>query len=229
MDIEAFEQLVSQWLDQRDDDELRARVAAASRDPALARIRDDWLRLDVALRNANPGLGERVIWNRLHERITEQVVLADSSRSGFQTLRDATSVGDRVDWDTLRGRIMQATTAGDRAARLGAARRRRTIALTFLSAAAAFLLIAFFYPSGPTQSPLGVAQVRVNVSDFDAADDSDDSAFSSVRISAPPDFEDSESVQVAVEQPRVVEVFLMVEPPRASNRAAMLGSPFGFN
>lgn len=69
MNRQAFEQLVSEWLDRPAQDDLRARIEAAVRaDPALARLMGEWLHLNRLIRGGLPG-PHGVEWDRFRARL----------------------------------------------------------------------------------------------------------------------------------------------------------------
>jgi hypothetical protein len=71
--IRLFEQRLNDWLDDRSDAELTRWVEAAVHNGECFRqLRDQWCRLDAALRRAAPGLDE-VDWDRLARAIAEAV------------------------------------------------------------------------------------------------------------------------------------------------------------
>ena len=73
MNRDQFQQLVSQWLDQPQNHELRARIeAAAAESPELARLKDEWVALDRLVRRATPTV-QALDWERLQQRIAQQV------------------------------------------------------------------------------------------------------------------------------------------------------------
>lgn len=79
MDRETFEQLLSQWLDHSQDDELRAAVeAAAAESPELDHLKNEWVRLDRLVRGG-PAAVDRIDWPRFRQRIARD---SFRSRSG---------------------------------------------------------------------------------------------------------------------------------------------------
>ncbi len=79
MDAVKFEQLVSEWLDAPERADLRERVeTAAGASSALARLRDEWVRLDHLARAALPGVA-RVDWRRVKACLLHPLTEDDSS------------------------------------------------------------------------------------------------------------------------------------------------------
>jgi hypothetical protein len=73
MKHQAFEQLVSEWLDRPAQDDLRASVEAALRaDPALARLMSEWLHLNELIRRGLPG-PDGVEWDRFKAHLAAQL------------------------------------------------------------------------------------------------------------------------------------------------------------
>lgn len=105
MKPDAFEQLVSEWLDDRENAELRRRIDAAMADDAsLARLLDEWERFDAVLRANAPEAGG-VDWTHQQALVGEAV--NDAARDDrLDTLLDSLpGVDGRVDWDRLASRI----------------------------------------------------------------------------------------------------------------------------
>ncbi len=112
MNWDAFENLLSAWLDDPQNAELLAQVsAAADSSAALGRLRDEWLRVAELLRAAGESAA-RVDWARLQERI--RAAIADEAGAADADV-DALLRGGaapRVDWFRQRERIL-AAVAGD--------------------------------------------------------------------------------------------------------------------
>lgn len=79
MDREQFEKLINEWLDEPDSAERKAAVAAAAaRDPALAALRDAYLRLGGHLPNAEREL-RKLDWALIARRIAAAVRASDGA------------------------------------------------------------------------------------------------------------------------------------------------------
>ncbi len=233
MDCEAFEQLVSEWLDQPDCGDLRARVdAAAAQSPALARVKDEWLRLDQLIRAAGPSAG-RVDWHRLRQRIVERLESAPIAVGVDERLRALTTIAPWVDWPRLRRRISAAVAGADRELMVVRLRRRRVAAAGVLLAAAAALVFMLTLPMKPASAPTGFARVRVSASAVVLERDDAGNRLARVTVSAPQDAAEAigaaESAGPGAHRPQPGDVFLMIEPVRlaAETRGGLI--PFGFN
>lgn len=214
---EAFKQLVSEWLDQPDRDDLRARIdAAADASAELAELRDEWLRLHRLVREGRPPV-ESVDWQRFRARTMADVesIAAETEHATNvlnEALRNLPTIEEQVDWERFRSRVSVAVrTAAGRSPVLPQRWRRIVAGLGMLAAAAALFLAVVLRPSAPEpvsgvarghvefvtelaeQSQPGVAVARVEP--LDVRED----------LEAPPS-----------PQPQLAEVFLMVDPlPRA--------------
>jgi len=164
MDREAFEQLVSAWLDEPDRADIRARLdAAAAEDSEFARLREQSVRLDRSLREvaATP---LPVAWSRLAARVGDAIDAAvgeDQTDAELDArLRARPALEARVDWSRFRARVSNAI------GRPGAARQvwrhprwRLSLAAGLLATAAALLLLLFTYAPTPSTKPIGPAGV----------------------------------------------------------------------
>ena len=231
MDRESFEQLVSQWLDHPEDDELRAAVeSATAASPALDRLKHEWIRLDRLVRSAAPGV-DRVDWPRLRQRISTELVPDESGLD--ESLRAVTNIEQRVDWPRLSQRISQAVDdARDRTRVIRFPFRRVAAGLLLVGAAAAVVLM-FALPPGSSETGVGVARVRVSSPSATVPSGDRAAGFAHVTVSPTPAAgetgDQAESPRSDAGQPRLVEVFLMVEPVRVAARTPGGLTPFGLN
>jgi hypothetical protein len=153
---ERFEQLVSQWLDQPDDDELRARIeAAVASSPGFGRLKGEWIALDHLVRQAT-STAVAADWARLREHIARglsngggQDRATEAALDGL--LRSRTAVEQRVDWDRY-GRRVAAAAAG-RATVIRFTRRRVAAGVGLVAAAAAVVLLLLVPPETPPPTP----------------------------------------------------------------------------
>lgn len=225
MNREAFEQLVSAWLDEPQREDLKAaleRAAAGSEE--LAHLLDQWRRLDQLIRA--PALApSRVDWQRLRERIVAAV--RQGRTAGIPTGAELASGDDdggvdralavlpgiepRVDWERLRQRISQSVAA---ARSVRPVKRPRMIRLVGwplaaglgVAVAAAALLLTVLPRPMATDSGAGapgVARVWVGGGSPLAP-----RGFATVRVHAPADT----PVQAEPDRPPAAEMFLMIEP-----------------
>jgi hypothetical protein len=232
MDREAFEQLVSEWLDQPERGDLRARIdAAAAGLPAQAAVKDEWLRLDRLVRDACPSAG-RVDWRRFRQRVAERLESAPIAARVDERLRALTVVAPRVDWPRLRRRISAAVAGADRDPRVVRLPRRRVAAAGGLLAAAAALVFMLTLPTKPATAPTGFAWVRVSAPAVVWGRDEGRRPFARVTVSASQNADEAiraaESAAPGARQPQPGGVFLMIEPVRlaAETRGGLI--PFGF-
>ncbi len=114
MTHEQFEKLVSDWIDEPGNADAANAVAdAVAADPGLARIRDQWLALDGALR-AGGTCAARVEWDRfrrrvmdaVHERTPHDEDANEAARIDAE-LRASTDLPAAVDWSRLKGAIVR--------------------------------------------------------------------------------------------------------------------------
>jgi hypothetical protein len=160
MDREAFERLVSAWLDEPARNDLRTQLEAAVRAaPELAATCDAWRRVADLLRQPPPVL-ERVDWGRVRAGIDAALdeVEAGADARLDVLLTEAPALA-RVDWTRLHGRISAAVVHDQTAVLL---RRRGRWALGVASgvaAAAAGLFLAFRPGAAPALAPSGTVAV----------------------------------------------------------------------
>lgn len=111
MNPDAFENLLSAWLDDPQNAELLRQVsAAAESSESLRRLRDEWLRVDALLRAAGD-CDARVEWVRLQERI--RAAIADEAGAADADVDALLTEGTAppVNWARQRERILAAVAA----------------------------------------------------------------------------------------------------------------------
>ncbi len=232
MDREAFEQLVSEWLDQPERDDLRRRIAAAeAKSPGLERLKDEWVRLDQLVRRVSSGVCH-VDWHRFRQGIDQG--LAPDSPGFDEKLRELTGTEQRVDWPRLRERISRAVDRADRQPRvIRFPLRRVAVKLALFSAAAAVVALMVTLSLRSSKTSVGVAQVRVSAPTEAWRPDSEAHGYARVTVSPPENLEEAEDegqpLRSGAAQPQLVEVFLMVEPAHLAARMNGSLTPFGFN
>lgn len=242
MDRETFEQLVSQWLDQPDREDLRERIdLAVAADPELRTLLDGWVRFDRALRDATQA-SHAVDWKLFQQGIGSAIEGCSAEERVERRIRHATDITARVDWNRLRERITQAVHAESVAPRVFKFPRRVASALAVFAAAAAVVLMMTtpqWTPLAPP-APTGAARVRVTsaaVREFGPASYQQQvgaaARVARVTVSALPEGEAvatlSPNSSRKSAQPAVAEVFLMVEPLQIAVNAPGSLSPFEFN
>lgn len=139
-----FERLLSDWMDEPHNAGLaQALAAAAEADPRLARVRDEWLRLDALLR-AYRAENERVDWQHFRQHVGSSVGAAGGPADGASVgegldaaLRASTDLPEGVDWPGLRATISRRVHAERRRARAG----RRLVPHALALAAAVLLAV----------------------------------------------------------------------------------------
>ncbi len=233
MDREVFEQLVSEWLDQPGRDDLRRKIdQAAAESPELARLRDEWLRLDALTRGATRSAND-VRWDRLRKHVNLEIVAADNQSELEDRYRRLTNVGQWVDWSRLRTSISQAVDEASSHSQVIRMPLRRIAAGIALFAAAAVFVLMVTIPPITSRTTAGIASVSVRGPA--GATESRASTTGYARITVSPqsaddsgDGGDQSSMKQTV-QPLVAEVFLMVEPPRVAAQSSGSLTPFGFN
>lgn len=160
-----YEILLSDWLDQPHDANLQSEVEHAARhNPGLARLRDEWIRLNTLV-NRTTSLPVQLDWDalrndtlhRINEHTTSNLSHHDQT---LENLDPWNAVANTIDWSTLRTGINRALDA-----RL--APKRQTIrfprvAAAILAAAALWALVAL-YPHTSADAPhtRGAAHVRI--------------------------------------------------------------------
>jgi hypothetical protein len=234
MDREIFEQLVSQWLDEPERDELRTQVEqAAAESDELARLWDEWLRLHQLVRDALPGT-ESVDWAAFRQRVGAAVHTSAPGRDLDEHVRRTTDIEGQVDWSRLRARIAQAVADADRAPTVIRFPTRRVLAgAAVLMAAAAALVFMFALPARLPTAPTGFASCEVQAAGQvpEIADGS--RPFAQVTVGPPPEVEQpvdqTQSRIRGAREPQLAEVFLMVTPPRLASASGGRMFPLGLN
>jgi len=156
MDRLAFEQLISDWLDDRENSELRRLIdAACADDPACRRLVAEYEKLDSLIRQA-PVQPLAVDWPAFKAAVSSEIAASDTEPDTaakldrlLQTALPA--VEPQVNWPRFARRVSQAidqSAATRRALRLS---RWRAAALGGLAAAAALLL---WFGLPPEQKPV---------------------------------------------------------------------------
>ena len=214
MERDAFEQLVSEWLDADERAALDARLTeAAARSPELAALWAQYRRLDAILRQ--PDAMARVRWEHLHARITG-AVHADRDGAGEDTLDAALHAEpaelQQVDWPRFQRRIADAAHGPPRG-------RRRATWVWWIGggavAAAAALLLMIRTPLPPPVETVPVGQARLTVC-APAAVPVDGATARAVATVHVTELHEEPSVPVsAVTEP--VAVFLSIDPPLAAS------------
>ena len=217
MNRDQFQQLVSQWLDQLQNHELRARIeTAAAESPELARLKDEWVALDRLVRQATPTV-QALDWERLQQRIVQQVQHAAEETAGPEpqlddVLRGHTAVERRVDWPRYRRRVTAAVGAVERPAVIRFP-LRRVVGGLGLAAAAAVLALVFLVPPRSPRPTRGFARVRVSSVAEPASREDAGEALARVTVLPPDDAQDEPGGEPQERsQARLGEVFLVIAP-----------------
>jgi len=225
MNRDQFEQLVSQWLDQPQDGGLRARIEAGTAEsPVLARLKDEWVALDRLVRRATPAV-QAVDWERLQQRIVQQVQDAAEETAGPEpqlddVLRGHTAVERRVDWPRYRRRVTAAVSAAERPAVIRFPLRRVAAGLG-LAAAAAVLALLFFVPPRIPRPVRGIAHVCVSPVAERATRQDAGEAFARITVLPPDDARDEpRGERQERSEARLGEVFLVIAPAARTEPAA---------
>ncbi|MBU0639098.1 MAG: hypothetical protein KKB50_09560 [Planctomycetes bacterium] len=224
MQPEAFEQLVSQWLDEPQDAELHARIDAAAADSVeLARLRDEWTRLDRLIRAARP-TGLTVAWSRQKQRVMRELAEAAEPDAMLDaTLAALPGTAGRVDWQMYQRRVMDAVRTAGRPRRAVRVRWGYALSRAGAVAAAAVLVLMFSLPFGRHPGLKGVALVQVSPSAIRIAHSTHSLAMGRVL-----ELDESETGPAEVAEPRLAEVFLMVGPVQPAGTTMGAAEPFAF-
>lgn len=233
MHRDAFEQLVSEWLDQPGRDDLRRRIdQAVAESPALAPVLDEWQRLDCLLRAARPWTQD-IDWVRFRQRIAAGLDPEAVGARLDERLRALTDVESRVDWPRLRRRISRKVAGMGGRPEVVRIPYRRAVAQLALVGAAAALVVMLGLPSRRVPASPGLAEVRISSVATAPGFHHDRRTFARVTVSAPPDAGETRlgpgSSESGRLEPRLTEVFLIVGPARLAGEARAQMSPFGFN
>ena len=158
MDREAFEQLVSAWLDHPQRSDLRVRIdATCAEDPQLARVLHQYTQLERLLRDA-AAHSPPVAWDRLKDRIAAQVHRVSNACPAEARL-DAQlaalpDIETFVDWQAFHRRVSRAIQRSVRPRRTTHLMPWRTATAAGLLAAAAALVLMLGVPSARVPAPL---------------------------------------------------------------------------
>ena len=168
MNRDAFEQLVSQSLDEPGRDDLRARIDAATSDnPERAALLDEWQRFDAEL-TARLRVPPTIDWNRFQTRVSNTLDSAanadDKSEAALDNaLRATPTLDEHVDWNAFRRRVSAHLDAHSTTTAARTLRPRILAAAVAALATAAALLIAILHPSTPpVPISTGVASVKIS-------------------------------------------------------------------
>jgi hypothetical protein len=156
MDRLAFEQLISDWLDDRENSELRRLIdAACADDPACRRLVAEYEKLDSLIRQA-PVQPLAVDWPAFKAAVSSEIAAFDTEPDTaakldrlLQTALPA--VEPRVNWPRFARRVSQAIDQSAATRRVLRLSRWRAAALGGLAAAAALLL---WFGLPPEQAPV---------------------------------------------------------------------------
>jgi len=229
MDREAFEQLVSDWLDRPDDVELRRRIARAiEATPELAEVRDQWRRLH-ALLQAEPTVLRNIRWERFHGHVHAAVSDEDGSSSGAPLdamLQSLPGVADRVDWQRQRQRIANEITRETLQPSRSRVRWPRFLAAAGVFAAAAAVVLLVLYGEGPRRETTTTVPGRATVTIASAARQPLPPASRAVAYARVTPAENGAATPPPAERPP--ELFLMIGPPQTSMASPLNPDPTGY-
>ncbi|MFN0134824.1 MAG: hypothetical protein ACKVS9_01760 [Phycisphaerae bacterium] len=231
MTHEAFENLISDWLDSRDDVARAKLDALVAESPELRSVLDEWLRLDALLHEASPRIDVAVAWPMLRARIShavDEAVVADLRAGGIdRLLRASDPLEERIDWSRLHERISSKVhQEADRRDSSQQSTIRRVLALVATSVAAAAMLVVFVSPRGtvgPTGGDMNASFVRVIVQPEPTPAPRTDAH---VRVVIVDDAPSGATATLAA----AGEIFLMIDPiaPAFGDLGAP-GAPLGLN
>lgn len=216
MTPDAFEQLVSQWLDDPSRVDLRAQIdAAIAENPPLGAIFAQWERTEAALRSA-ARVPTGVDWQRLAAQTAARVNIA-VDRPLDDLLRGPTAVDQRVDWQRLKSRIA-AAVAMEHQTTIRRQRRRWLIRGSATIAAAAALVLALLPMRHARHEP------EASVTVGRPGDTSQSLAFSTIRAPRVSESERTSVVAVTIaaadqRSEPVPERFFVIDPLTAPRTA----------
>jgi hypothetical protein len=192
MDRLEFEQLVSAWLDNRQDLRLRRRIdAACAADPACGRILAGYDKLDSLIRRA---IDQPLAVNWLNFKLVVSTEIARTARRAPEPaeldsfLRDALpSIEPRVNWQCYSQRVSRAVDESVTAGRtLRIPRWRSMAAIAGLAAAAAVILwIGLHFGEAPVAQPRPAPAVALHNPPASAVDRSPTPAPAKPRVQLP--------------------------------------------
>ena len=233
MDRLTFEQLVSAWLDDRQDDALRRQIdAACAADPACRRLLAQYEKLEPLLQAA-AAEAPRVNWQNLRKAVSTEIArttptTADSPDLDALLCQALPGIETRVDWEhyarRVSGAVDDATLAG-RALRLR--RWRPIMTVAGLAAAAAIILWIGVRPAGSRVAPppigpaVAVSEPRAAVNDLPVpavspAPSTTEPPTVAIRVDVPGEPSAAPAVAVAVPSgPAVVQVRVIEDSSRA--------------
>ncbi len=211
MTREAFERLISDWLDDQHNPSLRAAIdAAVQADPRLADVAAEWKTFGRQLRAGMPDVQD-IDWAKLRATISNAVYAASNADAAIDSLLAASPTLDQtIDWSRLKDRISSAVDADAAGHRRS---RSRTlwlagVAATTLTAAAALVIALLPRTDVPVAPKVAIGSVAV------------------VSISVP---EPGEPQGVAIaritggEAPATPQSLFMIDPPRPRTDEAAAG------
>jgi len=226
MTREDFEQLVSQWLDQPERQDLRAEVErAAAASPALKSLLDEWIRLDRLIRAPeHPAAG--LDWKLFQREISDGIGAAAPHDQLHRMIRTATALDDKIDWPRLKNHFSRAIDAERAPSRIAGFPLGRFAAASAVLAAAAALVLMITLPPAGRAARIGVARVQVFSPEASRIAAGRADGVARVSVNAAPTAtvspEGAESSRTGA-----AEVFLMVEPARFAARGYESFTPFG--
>ncbi len=204
---DATRQLISRWLDEPQNEALRAAVEAqVAADPAVAAERDAWRTLHRLLAQP-PAVLDRVDWPRyramLEARLDADTTAETEADAQLTTLLAALpSLDSAVDWEAYRNQVSAAV--GAHADQAPPVRRRRVLQFTSgLAAAAAILLALLVWPEP-------VVEKRVQSATTVGSNDSEARVIAEAALPA------EEPISTIAIAPPEVETFVAVHEPADS-------------
>lgn len=224
MKREAFERLVSDWLDDPQSGDLRARLdAAGARDPQFARLREELVRVDALVRAGLAALLP-VDWERLKARICARIAgTPDESTDLDEQLRSLPAIESHVDWLAFQRKVTRAIDQEEVRPRvLRLSPWRLTVAAGVLAAAAAVVLMLvqpprLQPPTTPQRAP-GLARMVILAQPAAQPDRQPPAGMARMQIIV-----DDEPQSDRLADSSQPDVFFMLEPPDAPLTMASAG------
>jgi len=235
MDRAAFEQLVSEWLDDPGRLELRAQLEAAiATDPELARVRNEYVELDALLRRTPDALCN-VDWGGLRAQAiaaAEGVAGSEMDAELFDAhLRAALpGIDERVDWRRLRARLSNAVDSATAGPPVPRVIRWRAAGTAVALAAAAVLMLMVRYPTEvltPDEPAPPAARVVVKVLPPAGVDEDADPGGAIVHLTVHEEPQPGGTSAARDDQttsPTEPELYFLLEPPVVAS-AGSFGGP----